>query len=83
MLEISCISIRELSRYYLVSAIYGSAVLPVYTAMHYCVRIPPPSVCTVYTCSVLCGWAGIAYQCTVYIDVYKPYLPRCVHDVII
>ena len=33
--------------------------------------------------AVLCGWAGIAYQCTVYIDVYKPYLPRCVHDVII
>ena len=24
----------------------------------------------------------MAYQCSVYIDVYKPYLPRCVHDVI-
>ena len=33
---------------------------------------------------MLCGWDGITYnQCTVYIDVYKPYLPRCVHDVII
>ena len=73
LLEISCISIRELSRYCLVSAIYGSAVLPSSTRCNALLREDPTGqecVLCIYV-DMLCEWAGVAHQCTMYSDVLQ------------